>query len=777
MDDCSFRRMAVDSAQRYFQYLVQEDKGIIMTEVSSVEKRGEEAFLHLRGHLSPAGLESLKLRIYADEFETREIVPVEYHSEHGVLVLHPLESIYKRLPSGPCQHISIISDLRFLVERVRNWYDNKDRPPIILPAQEPNVSIPLLSDMAGGMPTQEQYSAVCNVLTTPFSYVWGAPGTGKTRFVLANCVLAYLREDKQVLLTAPTNNALEQMLSGVLDVLCSCGISASCVYRFGIPSASFAAKYPDACEQRSVETRKAALTAKLDTLRQQYKSVVSYQETQAALSKTAEFVKRLDAITDEYQASSVPEHKLNFARRDVDRLQEAVDKLEESTQTLTIWLDSFPGRMARFFRPDIYSEKQSLLKSSARNLEQAMPQYAAAKQRLDQLNEAAQAAFHHYHEQLERIYIQFVDTFQTAPALESFVSPQISIEDFPAKLRTVYDAIKAKAQSIPVSDGTDINELAKRARTLKAELDRLNENREARWEGVRVWAMTMDRFIVFSNAPPTFLPSHIFMDEAAYCSLIKGYTLLSLGRPVTLLGDHAQLPPVCEMSERILNRGFCPEFLWAQSAIHLGSVFQKSEFELYEDYQHANPPSFVDLQLNTLSVTHRFGPRLSGILSDFIYSHGLTSAKSEETSIKYVHAPASRKDKKRTSSAECEAICFLAKELSDQGIDFAVLTPYKKQVARLAKAMPNHASAGRITTVHAAQGREFHTVILSVVDTTDKFFVASSNPIGRSVLNTAISRVKSSLILVLDAEYWGTQKQELIGHLLQLPNAIQIQCI
>lgn len=119
------------------------------------------------------------------------------------------------------------------------------------------------------------------------------------------------------------------------------------------------------------------------------------------------------------------------------------------------------------------------------------------------------------------------------------------------------------------------------------------------------------------------------ISEAAYCSLIKGYTLLSLGRPVTLLGDHAQLPPVCEMSERILNRAFCPEFLWAQSTVHLDSVFQNSALEIYEEYRCSSSPCFVNLQLNVLSVTHRFGPQLSSILSDFIYDQGLTSAKSD----------------------------------------------------------------------------------------------------------------------------------------------------
>lgn len=64
------------------------------------------------------------------------------------------------------------------------------------------------------------------VLSSPFSHVWGAPGTGKTRYVLANRVLA-ICENKKIILVAFTNNALEQVLSGVLEVLFSEKISPS----------------------------------------------------------------------------------------------------------------------------------------------------------------------------------------------------------------------------------------------------------------------------------------------------------------------------------------------------------------------------------------------------------------------------------------------------------------------------------------------------------------------------------------------------------------------
>ncbi len=767
MDDHSFCQMAVDSAQRYLQYLKDNDKGLIVTEVSRIDKGKEEVSLYLRGRISPVGLESLKLRVYANEYDPWEIHPVEYQIESSVLTLRPREDIFNRLPHGKCKGIAVISDLRFLVERVREWYRNKCQP-ITLPAEAPNIPLPTPSDMAGGAPTEEQYSTVCNVLTHSFTYVWGAPGTGKTRFVLANCVMAYLRQGKQVLLTAPTNNALDQMLSGVLDVLHTCGIPDSHAFRFGVPSAGFSKKYPDACEQRSVERRRASLIEKLKNLRQQYGDALLYEKIRSDLSQAAALMEQFNTIYAEYQTATVSEQDLSTVRTAAEDAQNELDDLENTIQELTIWLDSFPGKLSRFFRPGIYSEKTVLLKASARNLDTVTQAYKTAAQQLSIYEERAQAASQRYLAQLESLKTQFIEVFPEPLFPEFFLPAHMPILDFPARLQLAYSAIKNSAEQLPPPSNTDIDQIRKSFDDAKAQLEKLNTGVEERWANVKVWAMTIDRFISLNEVPSGFTPSHIFMDEAAYCSLIKGYTLLSLNRPVTLLGDHAQLPPVCEMSEHVLNREFCPEFLWAQSAIHLDAVFHKPELDLYEDYRNAAPPSFFDLQLNTLSITHRFGPSLSRVLSDFIYNHGLTSANSEETSVKVIHAPASAEDVKRTSRAECAAIYTLAKELFSKGIDFAILTPYKKQVAMLAKLMPHRAAAGQIMTVHAAQGREFHTVILSVVDTTDKFFVASGNPIGRAVLNTAISRVKSDLILVLDAEYWRAQEKELIGQLMQV---------
>lgn len=259
------------------------------------------------------------------------------------------------------------------------------------------------------------------------------------------------------------------------------------------------------------------------------------------------------------------------------------------------------------------------------------------------------------------------------------------------------------------------------------------------------------------------------MDEAAYCSLIKGYTLLVFNCPLTLLGDHAQLPPVCEMSDTAFkDSSQQPVFLWAQSAIYLESANLRSYRDLYVQYASGEFPDFQDLRCYALSVTYRFGPSLARILADFIYTSDFHSAITEETSIRYIHAPSSPDDPPRTSSSECFAITALAKQLTADHKDFAILTPYKRQIDIVSKQAAHIFPREKVMTVHASQGREFHTVVLSVVDTSHKFFVNSSIPVGKSVLNTAISRTKSELVLVLDSEYWSAQKNQLIGRLMQI---------
>ena len=95
---------------------------------------------------------------------------------------------------------------------------------------------------------------------------------------------------------------------------------------------------------------------------------------------------------------------------------------------------------------------------------------------------------------------------------------------------------------------------------------------------------------------------------------------------------------------------------------------------------------------------------------------------------------------------------------------YTILAPYHLQIERLKKLMPGE--RGNILTVHRAQGMEWDTVILSVCDTKDAYFVNSGLTVGKCVLNTAISRAKKRLVIVCDTDFWGSERKQLISELI-----------
>ncbi|HEY6915337.1 MAG TPA: AAA domain-containing protein, partial [Paludibacter sp.] len=107
--------------------------------------------------------------------------------------------------------------------------------------------------------------------------------------------------------------------------------------------------------------------------------------------------------------------------------------------------------------------------------------------------------------------------------------------------------------------------------------------------------------------------------------------------------------------------------------------------------------------------------------------------------------------------------------------DFIILTPYKKQIRLLNNYLPQERNELKILTVHGSQGREWETVIFSVVDTSDKWFVDSKiiKSKGLNLVNTAVSRAKKQLIIVCDKDYWMNQNGQLITDLLR--NGTEIQ--
>lgn len=767
MDYPDFRNLAIDSTDIYYDYLQMNGKGMVETKVTQIVRHGGEFFLQLQGRMSSANLDSIELKIYADRYSNEKVHPIEYDSTTNVLIIRPSQKICQILRPDICDHVTVVCDLLFLVRRVGEWYRNNSIA-LSLPASASGIPAPAFHEMAGGIPSDEQYSAVCGVLCSPLSYVWGAPGTGKTRFVLANCVLTYLRHDKKVLLVAPTNNALDQMLSGILEVLTTVDIPQSRIRRLGIPSTDFAKRYPDICERRSAEQRRLQLEKQICSLKERLQWAASRQAAETSLDALSSLIASYGCITQAYRSQLISLDVVSSTAVSVQRLDTQVRVLSQRVSELSTWRTSFPGYVCRFFNPRKYAHQESALTDASCELDGLNLELSAIRHKLEAYEEANRSAEFTYSSRLEDLHRQYTSLCLSSPDPKISAWASVSIATFPHAMEDIALYLRSICKDV---QNEDTDKLTAYLSSLEEELAQLSDSNTTEWADVRVLAMTIDRYIAtnYSASFPDFTPEHIFMDEAAYCSLIKAYTLLGLNRPLTLLGDHSQLPPVCEMSEAMLRKGpNSSVFVWAQSAIYLESVFCLPFQQLHAQFQSTSPPIFQKMPCYMLSATYRFGPVLADILAQFVYTRSFKSIEDRVFSIKYISARRSQNDAPRGSLAECQAVSSLVNDLSAKNADYVVLTPYRSQLGLLSKRLRKASSDGRIMTIHASQGREFDTVVLSVVDTTNKYYTNSSVPIGKMVLNTAISRAKKELILVLDSDYWAVQENQLIGHLLRI---------
>ena len=268
---------------------------------------------------------------------------------------------------------------------------------------------------------------------------------------------------------------------------------------------------------------------------------------------------------------------------------------------------------------------------------------------------------------------------------------------------------------------------------------------------------------------------HIFIDEAAFTPLIKALVVFAKGAPVTLLGDHKQLPPVCEMDDKgFRTKGGQSCILWGKSALFcekaLSVSHQVGNMPSKLLKAGSRPVSFGEMRTASLKFSHRFGPELAALLSELVYGrHRLRSAGPSTLIVEVLHA-AKEPNGDKCNVAQAAQVAAVAQRLG-QG-SWAILTPYRNQRDQI-KNVLNSRLADRVLTVAGSQGQEWDTVIFCTADSNSKslFLNNSTNPKGEACLNTALSRVKRRLVLVLDKNFWENKHdgdKQLLSRLIKI---------
>ena len=698
-------------------------------------------------------------------------------------------------------------DFRWLVRRCLDWYRGNGVAVAEVEAVSKLGACQSDYEQAEGQ-SADQFQAVQTLLTKGLSYVWGPPGTGKTTWVLAKAAAYCVRQDEKVLVLASTNLAVDNALFAILDE----SVSSADVLRVGFPSEKFKEEHPECCEDRVFAQRIRELANEKRGLEQAQAShkrrqecereIVDAEERLAEVGdkiaqlKLAEeqFVNRSRAVNAELQRHEETRescHELLVTRTKetermaFDHLVEELKTVEsDHAQSITRLAALDRQREALGFWAGLTGQRRKNEESIAvekRHLEAVEGTLASMRQRKMELEPRVVLL----NRELADLNKQYVAATKLSGEVWR-VSGQLD-----AKLRKTREEAEDLRQeqcaiSIRIGQLSDQLEMTNdfgpaekweeerikwqiRIEELQAELDRYKQD----FESKMVLGMTLDAFIGLTMQRCLDV-DRVFIDEAPYAPLAKVIPVLSLRKPIAMLGDHCQLPPVYEG-----DNSDDAESYWGKP-----SIFIEDAFRLGNDFRALNKldePSHLLVKRVVLRKSYRFGPRLAAVLDQHVYKEiGLQGRGEHDTSIESVHCEPCERDgrEKRQNDSEVDEILSRieawwkwtnrAGESADSTL--AILTPYKNQQhlinTKLRQAFrhePDIIDRVEVWSVHQSQGREWDVVFLSASDTgrlagNGPWYADSRKLVGRAILNTAISRAKKHLRIFNDRAWWGQQQ-------------------
>lgn len=722
---------------------------------------------------------------------------MKYHSgQYAVRVLDELNHL-RNYSWITAQDIQLVSDLRFLIRRLQNFYLKTDlnfNPP--LPPDLPELP----GEYTEGL-SEEQIEAINSVFCNPISYISGAPGTGKTKMVLSRCILRYVLNKNRVFLLAPTNNAVEQMLRGILPVLRAAGIPLTSVYRLGASSEEFSKEFPEVVGdtgleslRQSLETQKQALSAKKDEI---HKQISDRDLAGQELDTCTEIHEQIIPLLSDYRKHhSLLQDSVSDYHKTVERVEQLNKAVEEantqcnqSGATLHACesaISENQKKMNRWGMRAFHPQQFKVLQKETKTLLLSLPSYRAEHnehqvelRRLINELQATNVLLNSCSDvcnvetklmeglsagmwtcaQLSKEYLSVLESVLAAPD-----QPQMPLDNYVSSLKLKFDALKETCEKLPMEAiERDLEDVSNQLSEIESSSMQTQRKRAL------VLAGTIDSSLydLAHSRDNKELPcAHVFLDEAGYTSLGRGLAIFAANAPVTMLGDHKQLPPVCEVNK--ITRDDADVCLW-EVPMPFYSEFAYGDLDdLYlSAYCSNEDPSFYRISVRSLNKSYRFGVGLGSILAKYVYTPDFQGVASASFEVIFLNCPASPGKDARTSLSERLAITNYLKV--EQPEDVAILSPYKNQVKLLKESVP-HKYLDSVLTIHRAQGREWDTVILSLTDNASvrPFFTNSNSKIGKSVLNTAISRCKRRLVIACDVSYWGKCRGQLIYELLQM---------
>ncbi len=713
-------QLCIDSTQQYLDFLEgQPDGAAVIISVLDKSKIGEQRW-QLIVSARVRNRDSIQLLVAGGEVPRDQFEVESYHPQSGRMVLKFHTNNAAFVAAG-ADMIQLRSDLRFLIENVQNWFrihGNEIGLPESGAGLEPPTGIELRRD---------HLEAVKSVLTCPLSYVWGPPGTGKTRHVLTAAVLANIQAGNVVALLAPTNNALDTAMIGLLEATQAHLGKQGQFLRLGAATREFRDRFPDACEDLGIEDALKTVRSERETLKQ------------LKLHREARFNLRVvEAAQDDLETLfTLLEQRRGFdeqrGRFEGERSRLLSRAADQSIQNRIVALGTQIG----------------LINQEAEKVETAIPEIIGNIR--GALTGANTCDMH-----LKEVSDDDETPNRALAALEERELDLTALVETNSWVDELHE------------DYEDVDQLLTDLDDREEEL--LRATLPARLQHAQVIGLTFDGYIgrYRQKVPPLH---QVFVDEAAYVPLIKALTAFRQKVPVAFFGDHFQLPPVCTVPTQAIV-GLEKTLLWSRSAIFSECAFSSSKnverlLDLLSKHD-GEPPSYTQTKKADLIITYRFGPSLADLLNIVIYRNGLKSGLAADSlEIEVVHAPRSQGNDWTNRAQAIKAVEAFNRAPAHRR---CILTPYNNQVRIMRQQLPS-SHRESVMNVHSSQGQEWDTVIFCASDCgQEPFLTNSEKPKGRTCLNAAISRVRRRLVLVLDQSFWQApgRSDQLLNRLILL---------
>lgn len=713
MDVAAIGVVTKKSAEQYYKYMDSQekpaDRGETYFSVRKIDSFGHGVIMiHLYNSLNDISL--ARLEIHGQKIDDALYSFRSYDDITKTLEMKASESIETQIKSCDANDVRIVHDFKFLIKRIHDYleeYWGLLAYPCEGAMDEQDIII-----SSSSSPSDSQKEAIITCLTEPSSYIWGAPGTGKTQYVLTNSIVNDIRMGKKVAVFAPTNTSVEQVLLGLIKEIKHNPDFSNIidldkdVLRVGVPSLQFATNYPSMCERGGRKTDRKVLKRTIEAL----------EETRDEMmidGLESDFKKFLE-LEEEYSTAS----------------KQRKEKIEEYYILL------------------IDKTKQIKTVSGAVSNASILNMWGSAREIID-------AA---YQRPRPRRFLQEYSHF-TVEDMDELINKQ--------KTQLNGMAGSDRKRRFKRKEEVGTNETMAGGASLDSAKLIVCTPHQFVHRMVPSGASEAKKHVLDVG--------HIYVDEVGYSNLMTIIPLFTNHCPITFLGDHMQLDPVFTMDrrkaiEQIDSRGeYCHVFLWGTSAIHLEEMFFSPDLSsIQNSFINGREPPFNHMKLSVLRQSFRFGDNLARILDENVYGNiGLTGASEAGALVIKCFDLSDDEDGKYLNPLEAEAILdYLDHMTADDGT-VAVLAPYNKQVAEL-KGRIGKKNSVDVMTIHKSQGREWDTVIISVTNNNpdDNSFMNTKDVRNLRLINTAVSRAKKQLIIFCDYEKWSGRRDQLISRLV-----------